>query len=364
MRYLHYILASTNNNKHWLDRKSAANIWSMTYYYAYASLNYSILNIIIRWCIFYCIWNLWTLPRLESTNEHIDISMRVPGNQTILQESLPVHIINGHKTVLISGLLQSFTTAKAEDVNSTMYAAATTDTKSTLKLASHDSSIGTRHKPQDALKTHYNQKPPRRRSAATKHRIPARYQRSNKEIKSQAHGTKSKVTTSQAKASQSPSKSEPVARRLRYESLQSSLGQSAPISQQPQQRSSFVLLVFSCALIGGGMFALRALKRLEKWEILSQEDNLAYDIAHTTKSDSNYGSFDLQSWQDDLSKFDVWQKHTSWGKRWHSIFRISNQTVASPGERSLGTCPTVRLSFIRKVWDLLENHRTVCVIQK
>mmetsp|Transcript_352 Transcript_352/g.516 ORF Transcript_352/g.516 Transcript_352/m.516 type:complete len:278 (+) Transcript_352:518-1351(+) len=277
----------------------------MTYYYSYASLNYSILNIIIRWCIFYCIWNLWTLPRLESSNERIDISIRVPGNNTILQESLPVHIINGHKTVMISGLLdESFNTKKADDMDITAYATAT-EAETTLKLPSHDSSIRTRREPQGVLKSQHKHKPPPRRNAATKHRIPARYQMSNRQIKSQGHAIHSKADTVQAKANQFPSMTQPVARRLRDASLQSSQGESALIDQQPQQRSTFVLLAFSCALLGGGMLAQRALKRFEKWEIQSQEDNLAYDIVYTTKSGSNYGSFEPQHWQDDLSKFDV-----------------------------------------------------------
>ncbi|CAJ1945491.1 unnamed protein product [Cylindrotheca closterium] len=215
-------------------------------------------------------------------------------------------MINGRRTVLISGLLrQTFSTAKADGMESIAHSA----TKPTA-LAIPDSRMQSRKEPREGPKSQHNKKPRKRKSVATKHRIPGRYQTSNMEIKTQGHAAiNSKAATYQAKPRQSHSKTKPVARRLRNASLQSSLGVSAPIrqqqQQQPQQRSIFVLLAFSCALVGGGMFGLRALKRLENWEIQSQEESLAYDFAFTTKRDSNYGSFEPQIWEGDLNKFDV-----------------------------------------------------------
>jgi hypothetical protein len=53
------------------------------------------------------------------------------------------------------------------------------------------------------------------------------------------------------------------------------------------------------------MMAKRALDKVHKWEQLSQEDSLAYDIAYTTTtSELGYGSF-VSVWSGDLDKFDV-----------------------------------------------------------
>jgi hypothetical protein len=77
---------------------------------------------------------------------------------------------------------------------------------------------------------------------------------------------------------------------------------AAPVEQQSQ--STILLLAFSCSFVAGGLYAKRALDRYEKWEIQSQEDSLAYDIAYTTKTEVSYGSMG-SSWSDEWSKFDV-----------------------------------------------------------
>lgn len=269
----------------------------MTHYYRSASLHYSIFNIVIQWCVFYCLWNLWTLPRLEDANERVDFSMTIPGNKTILQESLPIRIINGRKTILVPQLWDRLTeNADSESTTRT----ATSETKAP------SAQLSTR----TALKNTPNGKLMIEESRT---RLPEGYQRLNryqmtaKIARSQVHATSSEnAFTSPTQAREPPSSLMPAVRRLRRSSIQSHPRHSVPItSQQQPRRSAMTLLVFGCAFASGGIFALRALQKIERWEIQSQEDNLAYDIAYTIKSEANYGSFESQSWRDDLSKYDV-----------------------------------------------------------
>jgi len=79
--------------------------------------------------------------------------------------------------------------------------------------------------------------------------------------------------------------------------------------------SHFIYAVaVSCSLLAGGIFARRALERIDRWEQLCKEDSLAFDIAYTsmttdTYSDVSYGSagsISSTDWSGDyLDRFDV-----------------------------------------------------------
>ena len=269
----------------------------MTYYYH--SLNYSILTIAIRWCVFYCIWNLWTLPRLEANTERMEVSIRVPGNHnttTIWQESLPVYRIHGHKAVLISSLLEQATSGNDGDKN-------ITETKAPMTLPASDEHLlgQTRKGSQDVPHSQNNPLQPilANDQPSSKQRTPV-----------QDHRTNSKTIPSPQRKKELRWK-KTNARRLRATSRQNSVGESTLYESLPpnQGTSIMVLLFFTFALVGGAVFASRALTRMEQWEIQSQEDSLAYDIAYTSRLEfSSYGSFEssyFDGWEDDLSKFDV-----------------------------------------------------------
>jgi len=220
-----------------------------------------------------------------------------------LQESLPVRIINGHKTVLISGLLE--TTADDSSI--------LTERMSSTKLqASYDVPlVQISAEPQAMPKSQYNnQKPPLQRRFSKTHRVLTPSQMPNEETQARDHATNSNNAMSLLRQRKLHSKSVVNARRLKALPRVSNLGESAAPSffdqqEQQEQTSTFVLIAFSFALIGGGLLAVRSMKRLENWGIRSQEDSLAYDIANTSRSESSYGSFDSHFWQDDLNKFDV-----------------------------------------------------------
>lgn len=79
--------------------------------------------------------------------------------------------------------------------------------------------------------------------------------------------------------------------------------------------SHFIYAVaVSCSLLAGGVFARRALERIDRWEQLCKEDSLAFDLAFTSMatdaySDVSYGSAGSKSstdWSGDyLDRFDV-----------------------------------------------------------
>ena len=86
-------------------------------------------------------------------------------------------------------------------------------------------------------------------------------------------------------------------------------------NRRPLRWSHFIYATaISCSLLAGGVYAKRTLERIDRWEQLSKEDSLAFDIAYTTTtmdtySDVSYGSFGSVSttdWSGDyLDRFDV-----------------------------------------------------------
>jgi hypothetical protein len=86
-------------------------------------------------------------------------------------------------------------------------------------------------------------------------------------------------------------------------------------NRRPLRWSHFIYAIaISCSLLAGGVYAKRTLERIDRWEQLSKEDSLAFDIAYTTMtmdtySDVSYGSFGSVSttdWSGDyLDRFDV-----------------------------------------------------------
>ena len=105
-----------------------------------------------------------------------------------------------------------------------------------------------------------------------------------------------------------------------YESSSERRQSSIPESQSNKYflrwGSLIYTIVASGALLVGGILAKHALSRLDRWEQLSKEDSLAYDLAHTSsapysRSWTSYGSFDFESnslieWSGDCDdRFDV-----------------------------------------------------------
>ncbi|MGK3744123.1 MAG: hypothetical protein ACI8RD_010807 [Bacillariaceae sp.] len=86
-------------------------------------------------------------------------------------------------------------------------------------------------------------------------------------------------------------------------------------NRRPLRWSHFIYAIaVSCSLLAGGVYAKRTLERIDRWEQLSKEDSLAFDIAYTTMtmdtySDVSYGSFGSVSttdWSGDyLDRFDI-----------------------------------------------------------
>lgn len=238
--------------------------------YHYASLNYSIMNFVIGWCVFFCLRNLWSVPTF-ATDEQVNVALMLPNHFT---HTLPVQVINGRRTILISPLLQD----AAMNQNNRDDNGNTTETV-TLQLRPTKKEAKLQMLQNDRRATSNNMQ---------------RKQRSSNQYK----------MVSSAKAlptRQTASTVLPISRKLTHSTI-SPMTRAAPVEQQSQ--STILLLAFSCSFVAGGLYAKRALDRYEKWEIQSQEDSLAYDIAYTTKTEVSYGSMG-SSWSDEWSKFDV-----------------------------------------------------------
>ncbi|KAL3906233.1 MAG: hypothetical protein SGARI_004094, partial [Bacillariaceae sp.] len=81
---------------------------------------------------------------------------------------------------------------------------------------------------------------------------------------------------------------------------------------RPQWSSWFYGIAITGSVLAGGLFAKRALIRMDRWEQLSKEDSLAFDVAYTTAfvyddDADSYGSFAAAAsdWSGDyMDRFD------------------------------------------------------------
>jgi hypothetical protein len=243
--------------------------------YHYGSLNYSIMNFVIGWCVFFCLRNLWSVPTFD-TDEQVNVALMLPNHLT---HTLPVQVINGRRTILISSLLQDAAmnqNNRDDNVNTTE--TVTSQLRPTKK----------------ETKLQMLQNDRRATSKINVNNHMRRKQRSSHQYKMLSSATALPIrhTTSTVL---------PRSRKLTASTM-SPMTRAAPVEQQ--SRSTILLLAFSCSFVAGGLYAKRALDRYQKWEIRSQEDSLAYDIAYTTKTEVSYGSMG-SSWSDEWSKFDV-----------------------------------------------------------
>jgi hypothetical protein len=272
----------------------------MVYYYSYASPNYSIMNVVVFVTTFLSLWNLWApppiLPFVANTTttdvgrESLRVALMLPSQSSSSSSSLqyktadvPVQVLNGHKTINISPLLEGSKTTNSHFTSST--------------------GKGLDYQLQPRKMVFNNLGMSKKRSLSknisnSRQRPLKNYRRQPKFASTISSPMQSKMHHNQKYA---------------YSTAKS--------SGSPQPQSTLMLLFFSISFIAGGFAAKNYLEKLQKWEIESQQDCLAYDIAYTTTTtnkspqrgnrsstasqDSGYGSFTSSSWTDDLSKFDV-----------------------------------------------------------
>ena len=115
---------------------------------------------------------------------------------------------------------------------------------------------------------------------------------------------------------QSRSRSTQLPRNLGDSSIEPLSSSSySPINRRHLRWTRWLYAIaVSVALLAGGVFAKRALDRIDRWEQLSKEDSLAYDLAYTSAatdtyswaSDGSFASVSSTDWSGDyLDRFDV-----------------------------------------------------------
>jgi len=86
---------------------------------------------------------------------------------------------------------------------------------------------------------------------------------------------------------------------------------SSPTRLRPRWSSWIYAFAITGSIVAGGLYAKRTLERIDRWEQLSKEDSLAYDVAYTSVYNDDvisYGSFAsvTSEWSGDfLDRFDV-----------------------------------------------------------
>jgi hypothetical protein len=249
------------------------------YHYYRGSPNYAVLNLLIGSLVVMCLWNIWVAPATDEV-EIMPTTSTAFGNPTSLQQQyvsiydgasqkhvLPIQVVDGHPAVFISPQML----ARSSKFDSPIM----------LSLPNpNENDLNSYQNQGVAVATESNARPILQ---------PRRIQ-SNNNIKDK------KLHAKQKPRLHTTAKSPP---RSKFSKNGSSGSNRAP------QRSIFFLLALSGSALTGGVFAKRALEKLQKWEEQSNEDSLAYDMAYTdTVSEIGYGSF-VTSWSNDLDKFDV-----------------------------------------------------------
>jgi hypothetical protein len=87
---------------------------------------------------------------------------------------------------------------------------------------------------------------------------------------------------------------------------------TASVRVRPRWSTWMYAIAITGSILAGGLYAKRVLDRIDRWEHLSKEDSLAYDLAYTSPYNNNnddvishYGSF-VSDWSGDyLDRFDV-----------------------------------------------------------
>lgn len=261
-------------------------------HYHYASPNYSIMNFVIGWCVYFCLRNLWAIPTsFDRTNsEQVNFSLMLPNQIT----TLPVQMINGRRTILISPLF-------AEENNDII-----TETTATFQLRPTQKGLAPQEQNEEIpTVTNLRNRMDRMQRQVHRYKMNAPATSTTTPTKPSSHQAIRRNDTS--RRSLITSTTMPPMTRI--------AASSATKQQQQQQQhrsgqSTIVLLVFSFTFVAGGLFAKRALGRYEKWEMQSQEDSLAYDIAYTMTNSSNISSYGSMgdgssSWSVEMSKYDV-----------------------------------------------------------
>jgi hypothetical protein len=95
-----------------------------------------------------------------------------------------------------------------------------------------------------------------------------------------------------------------------YETLPASSSSMYPRHHYQPNLSSWLFgTAVSGSILAGGLLAVRILIRMDRWEQLSKEDSLAFDVAYTSPyidDGESYGSFASSEWSGDrLDRFDV-----------------------------------------------------------
>eukprot|EP00980_Cylindrotheca_fusiformis_P018021 scaffold5756_cov99-Cylindrotheca_fusiformis.AAC.5 len=252
----------------------------MPHYHQYGSPNYSIMNLVIGWCVYCCLRNIWSIPssfqnHQQEEEQQLNLSLMIHPNDV---RKLPYQIINGRKAYLLPAIwADDASTSDKNSVNTTELGTLQPQTTQTGGLKSNQQ--------RDRIVKENMTKQNRR--------VLDRYKRG-------------RIASSATRSSQTETNN--VARTLTSKTFDNNNNPSQNVTTTSKRGflGTVVLLVFSGAVLAGGVFAKQALRRFERWETQSQEGSLVYDIAHTTSATNHksYGSMG-SSWSVEMNKYDL-----------------------------------------------------------
>lgn len=275
-----------------------------------ASPHLGMLNMLIGVSVIFCLWNVWAAPPLTTTTLQSSSTMDTPTNSNTMYE---VNSINQQETkqhfdtemMRLASALSLPTLAPIESLNQQTLHLLPIHTASNgqkyILLTGQDLQSRTIPSKQDEV---YEK---RLQISDTKYSI-----RTQDEMR---NGGKATHTSNSRK--RAPKQLVPSTRRelstplfvdsVTYEPFSStSSSLTTAYHYRPNWTSWVYGIAISCSILAGGLFARISLQRMDRWEHLSKEDSLAFDVAYTSYIDDHGSFFTVSDWSGDhLDRFDV-----------------------------------------------------------
>lgn len=293
-----------------------------------ASPHFPMLNVMIGIAVALCLWNIWTAPPptvvTSSSTMDYAASKQAPNSAQQLQQeqqqqqqqqSMQQRVVEVPPTQLSSSALSN-TSQASEQVDMHLFPVhtAANGQKYILLAPSRRSQKDTpRAKSVEPQQEGEFGQQPRGKTSTPKKTVVSH------PPKTGGHGTtktpKNKDMKKQHMKANRRGLSTPLfVDTVTYDTLSSSSSSSYPHHHlRPKWSSWFYGIAITGSVLAGGLFAKRALKRMDRWEQLSKEDSLAFDVAYTTAfvyddDVDSYGSFAAAAsdWSGDyMDRFDV-----------------------------------------------------------
>jgi hypothetical protein len=298
-----------------------------------SSPHFPVLNILIGIVVTLCLWNVWTAPPparvMESTMGgqvmQQNQQLQRQSSQQQVEEVTPIQMSSLSSLSTMSNTSQDITSVQDEIHLFPVHTAA--NGQKFIVLSSGPSRQTTSPRSPEQQEGEFGQAPRvignvAKKSAGGKPTKTNTYGEKSSRKQSDTlsvpktisrHKKEKKIMTPNQRGLSTPLFIDTVS----YEPLSSSSpGSSSSQAHhhfRPYWYSWFLGIAISGSVLAGGLLAKRVLKRMDRWEQLSKEDSLAFDVAYTTafvydEDAQSYGSFveTTSDWsRDNLDRFDV-----------------------------------------------------------